>query len=1125
MAEVNIDEVGQSLTDTSLDQGPRQFGRFDDSAASDLSDIPGALLRRENTIGSAVLGSRFNREREAIEDTEGFNYFDNVPDDMFGFRDRFVSAGSEEEVSLIARKIRKEISDSEIVSSHPIASLAIGIPMSLIDPITLMPGGAVFKRADSAYGIGKSALLGVGALSAAGLASETALSPTQQVRSLEESAFNVMGSALFGGVTGGFGAALSGSAIARQVAKDNAAVLGGSSETLQSGPRSENLSAAKVDEAYLKESERFANLGGVLAKAPGFNPILRMSNSPFLASRQAVDALFSYNIVKKKNLPEFGNWARDASLETDIKKAQGAIGKTLMDYQSLYFKQRGIDDGPFKSARSKLSSEGMDFDTWDAQVSMAIIDGGKHQDPSVQAGAEHLMENVFNPLRDEAIKLGMLPENVSVSTANGYFTRVYNTQKIKENPEGFRGSVRPWFVKQNEELKSFQPLIREYEAKIAAAKAGLTRSKKKGDAAKIKSSKDNLKAIEKEFSEAIPKDLKDSKGRVREVLLDDEKIDNAVSQTLDNILGRNDNKLLNPVMQRYMTTGKTKPLQNRQFLIPDKLIRDWTLQSASRVSGIYSRGMIPVIEMAKLGDRLGIPAKNRIKIGKHLDKKLQLEDKLAKESPGSKKSIDLHRQISEIEESIELLESPASTSDVLGHFEEALRSELDAAKRGKTPKENAALEKAFESNKKDIQGGIETILGIYGAGPNTIGGSTSQALSNFRKWNVARLMGFVTLSSIPDVGNMVVRNGPMAVIYDGLKPILGSSIASIKNKELLQDLGFVTNKANGQRAKSFLDHEGTDYATGPITKTLDSLSQSTLNLSGMNAWQDTVQFMAGNISISRTLRTIDKWARTGQMSRDDRIRLNALGLGEEHWRTVHQQWKKTGGKENGAYYAEYGDWDLDSPEVSEAYRLFTSSIYDDVVSTIIEPGAGDLPLFSRTETGRMLMQFKSFQIATHNKLLVSGLSRNDANFYMGVVSMLSLGAIGYAATSKLKFPTEELDLSIGKLTQEGIDRSGLMGVLMETYNMGQKMVGANGVSRYQSRGVLGAWTGPTIGAGEDMSYIINKASRSIQGEAEFTTKDAEKVMRLFPYQNLFYIHYLNRQLTKKVATSLGARES
>ena len=1125
MAEVNIDDIGRALTDTNKAQGPRQFGRFDGDSNSSLSDVPGAILRRENTIASTFLNRGLANEAALLASSEAFNYFDNVPEDMFNFRDRFVSARSDEEVSLIANKIRKEISDADIIASHPIASLAIGIPMSLIDPITLMPGGAVFKRADAAYGLGKSALFGATALAGAGLASEAILSPTQQARSAEESAFNVLGAALFGSVTGAAGAALSASALSKQIVKDNVEVFSGTSETLTTGPRDKPLSAAAVDSEYLKESEQFANLGGMISEAIAFNPILRLSNSPFLASRQAVDALFSYNIIKKKNLPEYGGWARESSLETDVKKAQGSIGKSLADYQALYFEQRGINGGLFQNTRSKLSREGLDYEAWDAEVSMAIIDGGVHSDPSIEAAAKHLTEKVFNPLRDEAIALGMLPENVSVSTASGYFTRVFNAQRIKEDPEGFKQTIRPWFVDKNEELKSYLPLIEDYNVKIKSAKSALTRAKRSGDKAAIKSAAARLKSIQKELNDAVPKELKDSKGKVRPVLESDEQIDAIVSQTLDNILGRNEGKLLNPVMQRYMHSGKAKPLNNRHFLIPDTLIRDWTLKSASQVASIYSRGMIPVIEMAKMGDRLGLPSKNKLKVGKLLDKKLTIEDRLKKQTSGSDEMLQLQREISDIDTQIDILESPSTRTDIIGHFTEELQNELNAAKVGKSKKENAKLERQFEQNKKDIEGGIDTILGIYGAGPNTMGSSASQFLSNIRKWNVARMMGFVAISSIPDVGNMVVRHGVMPVVRGALEPLLGKNIAKIKNTELLQDLGFASNRLNGQRAKSFLDHEGTDFETGKFTKLSDSVSQGLVNLAGMNQWQDTVQAMAGNISISRTLRVIDKWARTGNIDAKESARLNALGLGQEHWKTVHDQWKKTGGKEGGSYYTEYGDWNVSDPSVADAYRRFTSSVYDEMVSTIIEPGAGDLPLFARTETGRMLLQFRSFLISTHTKLLVSGLSRNDADFYMGVVSMLALGGISYTASSKLKKPEEELDLSIGTLTRESLDRSGLIAVLMEGYNIGQKLLGVNGVSRYQSRGLLGSFVGPSIGTAEDIAYILNKARRSSMDEAEFTTKDAEKVMRLFPYQNLFYLNYLNKQIAKNVATTFGARES
>ena len=102
----------------------------------------------------------------------------------------------------------------------------------------------------------------------------------------------------------------------------------------------------------------------------------------------------------------------------------------------------------------------------------------------------------------------------------------------------------------------------------------------------------------------------------------------------------------------------------------------------------------------------------------------------------------------------------------------------------------------------------------------------------------------------------------------------------------------------------------------------------------------------------------------------------------------------------------------------------------------------------------------------------------------------------------------------------------MLGVLMEGYNMGDKLLGNDGVSRYQSRGITGAFFGPTGGLAEDIAFLINKFSRSTREDGpELTTKDAEKMMRLMPYQNLFYLYSLNRKVTKQAALGLGFEEA
>ncbi|NIP57385.1 MAG: hypothetical protein GWM92_04265, partial [Gemmatimonadetes bacterium] len=51
--------------------------------------------------------------------------------------------------------------------------------------------------------------------------------------------------------------------------------------------------------------------------------------------------------------------------------------------------------------------------------------------PEAQRVAQTFRAEVFEPLKNDAVARGLLPEDVSVDTALSYFTRVYDREKIK----------------------------------------------------------------------------------------------------------------------------------------------------------------------------------------------------------------------------------------------------------------------------------------------------------------------------------------------------------------------------------------------------------------------------------------------------------------------------------------------------------------------------------------------------------------------------------------------------------------------------------------------------------------------------------------------------------------------
>lgn len=1138
---LDTDNLSQKLTQTTQPGVIPKPLRFDDTQDTSLA---GSLFRQENIFGSVFEQRGLNARLNQYKADPEYRYEDNVPDDLFEYRDRFVFTNSMEQRDEVAQQLRKELNDKQTISDSPVAGFFLGMVIGNLDPSIILPGGTIYRNAKRSVGFLKSAAAGSIAAAVSAGAQESVLNPTQLTREIDESVYNVLGAALFGSVLGGIGGAFASGPIGKKAQKDIV-------DTLVDGygpARDGNLSSAKVKEfepEYIAQSEGLARMGRFVTKAAGLLfPMTRLMESPFNVAKGFVDNAYEHNMIKNKNTEAFGSQANPINVESKLKLEFGVVRKAFTEYQDVFFKQAGVENGILKNLQSMVSRTGLKWADYDTEVAKALRNDGKHTNPDVVAGAKILRDKIFDPLKEQAIGLGLLPKNVDVKTALAYFTRVYNTQRIKEMPDSFRASIVPYLKQKNEELKQLQPVINTFRKNIGKAKSlsvkkttekralqKLLKKKKKTpeevkalaelEASQAKLSAEQAEALlaraEKELDDAVPHDLKDSDGQIRKVV-DDEQIDAISRQILDNVLGRNEAKILNPMMGKFQSSGKAKPLNNRAFLIPDELIEDWTLNSASKVTEMYSKAMIPTLELNKFARRVDSPLKRQAQQDSLTLKAHELEDRLELMSPEEKIAAQI--EIGELYQRVEELSVP-TPGQVQGHLLLDLKQELDGMKVGKTPEQNAKLEKQYDQAVEDINATFELLQGVYGSGQNVMDNSMAKVANNIKTWNFLRMMGSMTLSSLPDVGMHIMRHGPMAFMKEGLMPFIKGFAGERMNKAFLKDMGVSIESLIGTRLKSYIDHESTTESVSVWGKGLDFMSDTFGSVSLMNSWQDMNQYIAGNMSIARTLRSVIEGA-----SKADIERLNVLGISKESREIIADQWKIHGGEKDGSYFINIGDWGLDDPKVAKAYDEFRVSIVKEVDSTVVRPGLGDKPLIGNTQLGQLLFQFKSFVFASTTRVLASGLSRNDANFYMGVVSMLALGTLRYVITSKIRKPDEEVDLSFAKVSREAIDASGLLGVFSEVYNIGNKALGLSDVSRYQSRGIVGSLAGPSFGGLEEIVSILNKSSRSIQDEnVNFTTKDAEKFMRLFPYQNLFYLYNLNRIVTKKAALGLGFEET
>jgi hypothetical protein len=272
------------------------------------------------------------------------------------------------------------------------------------------------------------------------------------------------------------------------------------------------------------------------------------------------------------------------------------------------------------------------------------------------------------------------------------------------------------------------------------------------------------------------------------------------------------------------------------------------------------------------------------------------------------------------------------------------------------------------------------------------------------------------------------------------------------------------------------------------------------------------------------LRAIDGYM-TGKPIDKEIKRVVNLGISTNDFKIIHEQWKANGGEQDGSYFVNWGNWDTNTKEGLAALDSFKLALSKDINATIIIPSLGDKPLFAHTLLGSILLQFKSFAFAATNKILISGLQRRDAEFAQGVISLLALGELSYITSRLLK--NQPISEDPEHLLYEAIDRSGLMGILMEVPLTLQKvgLLPGGGTSRYSSRGWLGALGGPTLGTIEDITYLLNRFKNA--DETPLTDKDSDKVLKLWPANNIWYLDGINRNLglTKKASHRLGFEET
>ena len=224
--------------------------------------------------------------------------------------------------------------------------------------------------------------------------------------------------------------------------------------------------------------------------------------------------------------------------------------------------------------------------------------------------------------------------------------------------------------------------------------------------------------------------------------------------------------------------------------------------------------------------------------------------------------------------------------------------------------------------------------------------------------------------------------------------------------------------------------------------------------------------------------------------------------------------------ESGALVPNTRAWDVNDEGIANSLRRYQAAVKKATDETVITPGAGDMPIFADTNLGRALSLFTSFTFASLSRLSMNATVSSNYGLIAGAVTMSGLGTLSYVIREKVK--GKPISDNPGRLVAEGVERSGLLGMIGYGNNLWERHSGLPGLmagaqalfpghdqqppaSRFAGRrSFVGAMAGPAAG------YIDNARASwlALLDDNEMTPGEKKRALRLVPGNNLFYLNRL-----------------
>ena len=205
--------------------------------------------------------------------------------------------------------------------------------------------------------------------------------------------------------------------------------------SLQQQAADEGISAADLSAGAMKVAngeEVKGKVGKFLVKALSFDPLSRTITSVNPLTRSLANKLAENPIAMDRG--------GVTAVESRIKIKDGYYVAALVNHLDRF--------RAYKKAGGNLNKL-----KFNEAVARALRNDASDI-PEALESARSWRSNLYDPLKNEAIEVGLLPEDVDVTTAVGYLNRRWNKEKIVANYNEFLTVVSKWLKDRDIELKT-----------------------------------------------------------------------------------------------------------------------------------------------------------------------------------------------------------------------------------------------------------------------------------------------------------------------------------------------------------------------------------------------------------------------------------------------------------------------------------------------------------------------------------------------------------------------------------------------------------------------------------------------------------------------------------------------